>query len=214
MKTKTKILSGIAAALLLTSGVSLAYFTDSTVKNNVFTIGSIRSVLHEEKWDAYPDMNKNDIPDIAENIVPLNRINKDPKIENTGKNAFYAFIQVDMPIIDAITVNAEDGSKNERAITELFEFHYNDTWQQLSHILNDNNATYVFGYKKVLELGQTTDTLFDTVQFVNFIEAQGLEDQTETITVKSMTIQSEETGTMQEAYEKFIAQNPEHKVGE
>ena len=27
MKTKTKILSGIAAALLLTSGASLAYFT-------------------------------------------------------------------------------------------------------------------------------------------------------------------------------------------
>ncbi|MCI3002822.1 signal peptide protein, partial [[Clostridium] innocuum] len=40
------------------------------------------------------------------------------------------------------------------------------------------------------------------------IEEQGLEDSEQTITVKSMAIQQEETGTMEEAYGSFI--NQEH----
>lgn len=214
MKKKSKKVI-VASALLLMAGtgITYAYFTDSSSKDNIFTVGSVRSVLHEDKWDAYPDTNDNEIPDIAENIIPMKTINKDPQVENTGKNAFYAFIQVDMPMIDAVTVG-EDGAKKPQAATELFRFTPAESWEQLSKTVKDGKAIYVFGYKQAVAPGKTTETLFDTVQFENFIEAQGLEDQKETITVKSMCVQSEETGTMQEAYEKYIAQNPEHKVGE
>lgn len=213
MKTKTKIFTAAALIMLAGTSISYAYFTDTASKDNVFTVGSVRSILHEDKWDAYPDENANDIPDIAENIVPMNTINKDPKVENTGKNAFYAYIQVDMPVINAVTVG-DDGAKKPQAATELFRFTPAESWEQLSKTVKDGKAIYVFGYKQAVAPGKTTETLFDTVQFENFIEAQGLEDQKETITVKSMCVQSEETGTMQEAYEKYIAQNPEHKVGE
>lgn len=213
MKTKTKIFTAAALIMLAGTSISYAYFTDTASKDNVFTVGSVRSILHEDKWDAYPDENANDIPDIAENIVPMNTINKDPKVENTGKNAFYAYIQVDMPVINAVTVG-DDGAKKPQAATELFRFTPAESWEQLSKTVKDGKAIYVFGYKQAVAPGKTTETLFDTVQFENFIEAQGLEDQKETITVKSMCVQAEETGTMQEAYEKFIAQNPIHKVGE
>ena len=50
--------------------------------------------------------------------------------------------------------------------------------------------------------------MFTQVQFCNAIEDQGLEDTNQIITVKSIAIQKEETGTMEEAYSKFI--NQEH----
>ena len=56
--------------------------------------------------------------------------------------------------------------------------------------------------------GQTTTELFSSVTFCNAIEEQGLEDSEQTITVKSIAIQLEETGTMEEAYGSFI--NQEH----
>ncbi|MCQ5280471.1 hypothetical protein, partial [Clostridium sp. DFI.1.208] len=103
---------------------------------------------------------------------------------------------------------------NPKADTELFLFTPDlDHWRQLSKIVEEDTdgrktAVYVFGYETVLNPGQTTAELFSSVTFCNAIEEQGLEDSEQTITVKSMAIQQEETGTMEEAYGSFI--NQEH----
>ena len=212
-KKKVGILSIAALAGITIIGSSVAYFTSTDTKDNLFTVGSVRTILHEDRWDDLADTDHNGIPDMAEDIIPNKTIPKDPTIENTGKNPAWVYLEVRVPIVNIITAQ-EDGSRNPKADTELFLFTPDlDHWRQLSKIVEEDTdgrktAVYVFGYETVLNPGQTTAELFSSVTFCNAIEEQGLEDSEQTITVKSMAIQQEETGTMEEAYGSFI--NQEH----
>lgn len=212
-KKKVGIITLTALAGISIIGSSIAYFTSTNTKDNPFTVGSVRTVLHEDKWDDLADTDHNGIPDMAEDIIPNKTIPKDPTIENTGKNPAWVYFNVRVPIVNIITAK-EDGSRNVKTDTELFLFTPDlDHWRQLSKIVEEDTdgkktAVYVFGYEAVLDPGQTTKELFKEVRFCNAIEEQGLEDTKQVITVKSMAIQQEESGTMEEAYEKFI--NQEH----
>lgn len=217
MEIKNKKKTGIITLALITGisiiGTSVAYFTSTEAKENPFTVGSVRTILHEDRWNDLADTDHNDIPDMAENIIPNKTIPKDPTIENTGKNPAWVYLEVKVPIVNIITAQ-EDGSRNPKADTELFLFTPDlEHWTQLSKTVEEDmdrkkTAIYVFGYTAVLDPGQTTKELFKEVRFCNAIEEQGLEDTKQVITVKSMAIQKEETGTMEEAYSKFI--NQEH----
>jgi len=77
MKTKKRTaIIGIALALVLAVGGTLAYLTAMTgEKENVFTMGTnITGILEEPNWD----------PAEAENFTPSKVIAKDPQIENTS----------------------------------------------------------------------------------------------------------------------------------
>lgn len=217
MEIKNKKKIGVITLALITGisiiGTSVAYFTSTNTKENPLTVGSVRTVLHEDRWDDLADTDHNGIPDLAEEIIPNKNIPKDPAIENTGKNPAWVYLEVRVPIVNIIIAQA-DGSRASKADTELFLFTPDlDNWIQLSKIIEEDTdgkktAVYVFGYETVLDPGQTTTELFTQVQFCNAIEDQGLEDTNQIITVKSIAIQKEETGTMEEAYSKFI--NQEH----
>lgn len=217
MEIRNKKKAGIVALATLTGisiiGSSVAYFTSTDTKDNPFTVGSVRTILHEDRWDDLADTDHNGIPDMAEDIIPKKIIPKDPTIENTGKNPAWVYLEVRVPIVYIITAQ-DDGSRNPKTDTELFLFTPDlEHWVQLSKIVEEDTdgnkaAVYVFGYETVLDPGQTTAELFTQVQFCNAIEEQGLEDTGQTITVKSMAIQQEESGTMEDAYGKFI--NQEH----
>lgn len=212
-KKKIGIITLAALAGISIIGSSVAYFTSTDTKNNPFTVGSVRTILHEDRWDDLADTDHNGIPDIAEDIIPNKTIPKDPTIENIGKNPAWVYLEVRVPIVNIITAQS-DGSRAPKADTELYLFTPDlNHWQQLSKIVEEDTdgnkaAVYVFGYETVLDPGQSTAELFSQVQFCNAIEEQGLEDSKQTITVKSMAIQHEESGTMEEAYGKFI--NQEH----
>ncbi|MCR0262497.1 SipW-dependent-type signal peptide-containing protein [[Clostridium] innocuum] len=212
-KKKAGVISLAALAGISIIGSSIAYFTSTDTKENPFTVGSVRTELHEDRWDELADTDHNGIPDMAEDIVPNKTIPKDPTIENTGKNPAWVYFEVRVPIVNIITAQA-DGTRDPKADTELFLFTADlDHWRQLSKTVEEDTdgkktAVYVFGYESVLDPGQTTTELFSSVTFCNAIEDQGLEDSEQTITVKSMAIQQEETGTMEEAYGDFI--NQEH----
>lgn len=214
-KKKTGIITLAALAGISIIGSSVAYFTSTNTKENPLTVGSVRTVLHEDRWDDLADTDHNGIPDMAEDIIPNKTIPKDPTIENTGKNPAWVYLEVKIPIVNVITAK-ENGSRNPKADTELYLFTPDlDHWRQLSKIIEEDtegkkNAVYVFGYETVLDPGQFTKELFKEVQFCNAIEEQGLEDTNQNITVKSIAIQKEETGTMEEAYGKFI--NQEHVI--
>ena len=213
-KKKAGIITLAALVGISIMGSSVAYFTSTNTKDNPFTVGSVRTILHEDRWNDLADTDHNDIPDMAENIIPNKTIPKDPSIENIGKNPAWVYFEVRVPIVNIITAQ-EDGSRNTKADTELFLFTPDlDHWRQLSKIVEEDTdgkktAVYVFGYEAVLDPGQTTVELFTQVKFCNAIEEQGLEDKGQIITVKSMAIQQEESGTMEEAYGKFI--NQEHQ---
>lgn len=103
MNAKKKILSVALAASLAAVAVvssSLAYFTDTDQKDNVFTVGNVDITLTEEKWDA--DLNNKD-------LIPGKTIPKDPTITvDADSETAYTFMKVELSddFVDLLTAYA------------------------------------------------------------------------------------------------------------
>lgn len=196
------ILPVITAGVLIIGGTS-AYLTDRDSVVNEFTVGKVSIDLQEPSWN----------PDDHTEMVPLDEMQKDPKIVNSGSNDAYVYLEVTIPVRDVITA-AADGSRKESAATELFSYQINDQWKLLEQKKDDTSATYVYAYQKVLKPGETTQTLFDTVTFANVIEGQ-IDHTSFEIPVNAYAIQTNHTASadadidtqVQEAYQKYIRQN-------
>lgn len=210
MKKQNKVVLGLCALGLLAGGVGLtsAYFTDNESVTNTFEVGNVTIDLLEPNWDTTDD-DADGTPDKAENIVPCKTLEKDPQIKNIGENSAYAYLEVKIPVKNLVTAGTT-GTKNTAKDTELFTMvGLSDKWELLNKTTKDadGNAVYVYGYKTAVAPNETTEPLFTSIQFANVIEGQNLEDTTLNVPVKAMAIQSEESGTMQEAYAKYVAQN-------
>ena len=204
---KTAVIAASLCAMLAIGG-SMAYFTDKDNAENKITVGEVKIDLTEPTWDSHPDDNKNSIPDPAEDLVPLDKVKKDPMVTNKGKNDAYVFVKVSVPKANIYTAQ-EDGTKNPRAVTQLFTFTPDTAnWELLESSTADANVnTYVYGYKSILKPEEKTTKLFEEVTFVNAIEGQGLENSTQNINIQAYGIQSDNTGTLAEAYAKYCNQN-------
>lgn len=204
MKSMIKIWCVLLFVLLVSHVTS--FFTDSKTRVNTFEIGSVEILLLEEKWDMM-DSNNDDIPDFAENLVPCKTLTKDPKVKNVGENNAWVYLEVKIPLANVIVVN-DDGSRQSKKKIELFSLKdVSDSWSLLKQSENDDYKSYVYGYASSLKILETTDALFNSVQFANVLEGQDLETKTFSIDVIAIAIQTDETGTMQEAYSKYINQN-------
>lgn len=205
--SKKPIIISAALCALLAIGGSLAYFTDNDAAQNQLEIGEVKIDLTEPIWDEQPAENDNDIPDDAENIVPCQEIQKDPMVTNKGVNDAYIFLKVTVPKADIYTAQ-EDGTKNDKAVTQLFDFTSDSDWTLLSTDTSDSNVNvYVYGYNYIVSPEDSTSKLFESVTFCNAIEGQGLENTIQNIDLEAYGIQSDYTGTMQEAYTKYVNQN-------
>jgi predicted ribosomally synthesized peptide with SipW-like signal peptide len=207
MKKKLLIMGGALACLAGVGGI-MAYFTDTDDEVNKFTIGEIEIDLQEPNWPT-DDEDGDEVPDEHEDVLPNETIAKDPKILNTGVNDSYMFLEVKVPAANVVVANP-DGTKNTRAMTELFAFkHYagegeqraladgiNPAWVQVSKSdVVDGYVTYVFAYgaadaMTVVAKDAETATLFDAVTFANIIEGQNYEGTNLTINVKAYGIQT------------------------
>ena len=140
-------------------------------------------------------------------------ISKDPKIKNTGINDAYAYLEVSIPMAN-VTAAADNGSRLEKRLQELFSFQSKNSWTKLSAQKVGNNQVYVFAYNKILKSQETTESLFDTVKFLNIIEGQ-LDGQQLEIPVRAYAIQASYTGgdassiveQARNAYQKYVNQN-------
>lgn len=200
MSKKSRLTTALVALLALGTGIAgtAAYFTSTETVENKFTVGNVTIDVEEPNWNE----------DDAKDFVPNKELPKDPTIENTGDNDAYVYFEVVVPTADGIIVADEDGTRQPQADdVELWTYEINAGWTQLSRTVNDGNVTYVYYANDALAAGATSAALFDTVKMANVIEGQGLEDSEHTITVKGMAIQTETTGTAQEAYAKYINQN-------
>lgn len=210
IKNKKVAVISAAMATIMVAGGAFAYFTDLDAAKNKIEIGNVHIELDEPTWDSTPDTDSDGIPDTADEIVPGKEIPKDPQITNTGKNDAYVYMTVEVPMAEIITANEDGTLANGGAArsTELFTFDANSGWELLNVAARDTQSTiYTYGYTGILKPTEKTATLFDKVTFVNAIEGQGLEDTVQEIDVKAMAIQSEGTGSMKEAYEKYSNQN-------
>lgn len=200
-------IGALAIASIVTIGGSMAYFTDQESTTNNFTVGEIAVELHEDKWDALVDKNGNGMPDVAENMTPTLQIVKDPSAKNIGKDPAYIYLKVTVPYKNLITANA-DGTRNAKAYVELYNFTKKDGWTQLSRTVNpeQTEVEYVFYYNEIVQVGDQTTTLFDTITTANFIEGQ-IDGTKMQMPVEAIAIQTTNTGTQAEAYTKYLNQN-------
>ena len=204
MKKNTVKIMTLAGILCLASvgGVS-AYLTDYEKVSNEFTVGKVDIELKEPEWK--PEENKK--------IEPSKVIHKDPQITNTGTNDAFVYMEVSIPMAN-VEAAAENGERLGKKVQELFYFEAKDNWMQLSVQNTESRRTYTYAYKKILKPQETSESLFDTVKFLNLIEGQ-LDGQTFEIPVRAYAIQTSYTGgssdnlpeQIKAAYEKYVNQN-------
>ena len=205
---KTNIAVGLVIALsagALFAGNTIAYLTDYDTKTNEFTIGSVKVNLEEPDWK----------PEEHPHTAPNETLDKNPYIVNTGENDFYGYISVSIPMENVITTD-KDGNREEAALKELFTYQASPDWTLIDSYEKDKMKTRIYTYNKILEKGEKSTELFNTVTLINLIEGQ-LDKQTMKIPVKAYAIQTEGTGEGKEtvpeqaqaAFQKYINQNKE-----
>lgn len=143
MKKKKTILAALVLLLVVAVGGTIAYFTDTDTKTNTFTIGNVDISLTEDGWDALADANNNDIPDVAEDMMPGESVTKDPTINNLStKNPAYVFAKVEVPC----TTIVAPATTSE----ELYTYTTNAGWTELSSAAvactSGGTATHVYYY--------------------------------------------------------------------
>ena len=188
MRKSKKMTAGILGALTLVmvTGSAMAYFTDSEQAKNHITIGKVDISLTEPNWDKVPD--------------------KEKENTNTGINDAFVFMKVTVPAAELVTAN-EDGTKNEKALKQLYSWEINKGWIQLgdAKAVTENGKTtafeYIYAYGSnascsALAKNVSTSALFDKITFLNVIEGQqfadgtGLEESETEINVQAYAIQT------------------------
>ncbi len=187
-KSKKQLLRALIACGLVVSvaaGGTVAYLTDAETATNTFTVGKVKIDLEEP---SYPGNDSDEV----KNIIPNQEIVKDPQIENTGNNDALVFIRVEIP---QETFTDEDDGTGEQKKQDLFRLKgVSDQWEPLRTETvagEDGKAktSYVYGYKKPLGKGATTDKLFRKVQMKNAVESD-LSGNVEDIVVTACAIQA------------------------
>lgn len=200
-------IGALAIASIVTIGGTMSYFTDQESTVNNFTVGEVSVELHEDKWDQLVDQNGNGMPDVAENMTPTLQIVKDPSAKNIGKDPAYIYLKVTVPYKNLITAN-QDGTRNPKTFIELYSFEKKAGWTQLSRTVNQEQTEveYVFYYDEIVQVGEQTTTLFDTITTANFIEGQ-IDGTKLQMPVEAIAIQITNVGNQAEAYSKYLNQN-------
>ena len=86
-----------------------------------------------------------------QDITPNKKLIKDPKVTNVGINDAFVFVTVQVPVADVITAN-QDGSRNPKALTELYSWTVNSGWTRMGNaadIKNESNVVVAHEYKYV-----------------------------------------------------------------
>ena len=189
-KSKKQLLRTLMACGLVVSvaaGGTVAYLTDAETATNTFTVGKVKIDLEEP---GYPGNDSDEV----KNIIPNQEIVKVPQIENTGNNDALVFLRVEVPQEEFTELDA-DNNVGEKKLQDLFKLkNVSDQWELLrTETTTDadgkTKTSYVYGYKKTLAKGSTTDKLFQKVQMRNAMESD-LSGNVEDITVTACAIQA------------------------
>lgn len=139
MKKKIVTLSLVVAlAATAVIGGTLAYFTDTDEKTNVLTVGNVDITLTEPNWDKTGSKD-------AEDAYPGEPLAKDPTVTNDGANPCFVRVKVEW--------DENIGPMEYRTGYESGKL--GEGWV-------DGKDGY-FYYEGVLEVGETTDALFDQI---------------------------------------------------
>lgn len=157
----------IALAATAVIGGTLAYFTDTDTADNVFTVGNVSIDLTEPNWEGE---GSEDAPE----AYPGEALKKDPTVTNDGKNP--AFVRIKVEGWDCL------GEGNEITFrTDYVAGKLGTDWVEY-------NGYYY--YTKVLEIGATTDALFDQIVIPTTV-TNGSADINYKLTVTAEAVQAQ-----------------------
>jgi len=168
MKAKSRLLLIALAAILATvlTQPTLAYYTTIGKATNVVTSGSISLQIHEKTADG------SDFPSEGVYIIPGDIVSKQVSVENVCAHPFY------------LRVKLISGSTNEALSAE----------DCLKLDIDTVSWTYVDGYyyyNRILQPGETTNTLFTQVEIVGSKVDQSHIGSTLRLTVNAYAVQSQ-----------------------
>ena len=146
-------------------GGTLAYFTDTENKENVFTVGNVDITLTEPNWESSGKVD-------AETVYAGEPLAKDPTVENTGNNPCFVRIKV-----DNLNQFGDKGTITLR--TDYVDGKLGDNWE-----LKDG----YYYYTTPLEVGATTDALFDQIVMPTGLTGG---EEAEPITVTAQAVQAQ-----------------------
>lgn len=177
---KKLLLLGLTAAVgCSTFGLTMAYMTDTEQNTNVITVGDVTIDLTETKWN----------PDTGKNILPRTEVAKNPEVTNTGTVDAWIFLKVRSPKKNIITVDNKTKRKLPAADVELFSFSPNSKWELVSKTDKGSEVEYVYGYKDIVKAKGKTESLFDTVKMVNYLEGSINKKEKLDLPVEAMAVQ-------------------------
>ncbi len=145
MKKRSLLALALVIALLATAvGGTLAYFTDTEEATNVFTVGNVDIVLHEQgEIDGRMYKNQDYRDALAEYmIMPGVTVGKEVWVENVGKAP--AYIRVVMTIPNDLELQ--------------WALDLNEEWNQTAEDMGDYTL-YTFELKEALAAGDSTGRL-------------------------------------------------------
>ncbi len=199
----------IVFAIILT----MAVFTSSDIVDNRFSAATLDITLIEDEYNRLTEDEKT-------NLEPNDVIAKDPKIKNSDKTDAFVFLKITVPVMEVNNVKSDgdhpDNTEYAKFPQEVFYLKtnndntvtatdFNDApksagdigyWVELDSYeegkdYKSDTRTYVFGYSVYLKPEEFTETLFDYVQFKNYITYQIFNGTKLTINVDAYAIQAD-----------------------
>lgn len=170
MSMKKKIATGallVAFGATAVTGATLAYFTDEEKAENVFTVGNVSIDLTEPNWEG------DGVKDAPE-AYPGEALAKDPTVTNDGKNP--AFVRIAVDGWDSLAPAGDITFKTDYVTGKL-----GTDWVEYDGY---------YYYTKVLEVGATTDALFDQIVIPTDLENGDAETEF-TLNVKAEAVQAQ-----------------------
>lgn len=198
---KGRIVLGImagAAVFTASAATTGAYLTRTTESlRNILVPGEVTVKVEETGWQEKS----------GESMLPGESRIKNPLVKNTGSLDAWLFLEVHIPVRRISLVDESTKRKQPEEETELFQFQTNDGWELLEKTREENDMRYVYGWKETVAPVQNTDTLFDRITMVPYLEGCLSEKDVQLVRVAAKAVQKSiaPTGTgLKEIYQIYL----------
>lgn len=197
----------IALVAIFASGVTLAYFTDtSDIVENTFTMGNVEIELDEAKleevaaptgttWSALSDRVK---ANTYTNLYPGAVLPKDPTVYNVGTNPAYIRVKVTLANYDIF----------DELLTEDPSLLWDSTLGTGWVLASSDNGVYTYNYTNIVTNDDTVEIppVFTAVTIPAEFDNAAMTSINEfTISVVAEAIQAQGFDNVTEAFDEFVA---------
>ncbi len=202
-KRRILVVSLAVCLIAILAFTSIAVFTDSKTVTNVFKATSGDGPTPPQPEDIFgvklyeTDITKNEgittKGNTYEEILPAQRLTKDPTVENTGIHPEYVRL-----IVTVDNAAAWQAACARHKITDLATIFngFNKDWERKSEYVDEKNDTLTYVYYLNTELApKATSTLFESVTIPADFDVDDMVSLASfNLTVEAQAIQSEHIG--------------------